>query len=516
MRKANCLPRAILFMAALVVSLSVGCGGGTAPEARNSLIIAHNAQPVSLDPSNANDGGSNLINSHIFDTLVFMPFIDGEFSITPGLAESWEFLSPDSIRFNLRRGVRFHNGDLLRASDVQFSIERAIASPRVGFIVNAIREVVIINDYEVIMNLHFPFAPILSNLAHVGASIVSERAVRESGDAFGLSRPIGTGPFKFSNWVHGVSVSLERFEDYWGPKPAFEQMEIRVIPDGSMRLIEVETGNVDVALIILPPDVPLAERDPRVNMLREFSMEKTYIAFNHDREPFNNLYVRRAIIHAIDREAIRANIWQNTGQVSHGPINDVVWGSINSQLPPYEFNIELAREYMARAGLQDGFDAVFTINAANQSLLDMGEFIQAQLRQININLSVVAIEPGVLFDTLARGEFDMFTLSWTTVTGDADYGLFPLFHTSSIGTAGNRFRYRNPQVDALLDRGRSEVDPAIRLPIYAEVQRIIRDDAPWVFVLQNEHLVASTASVQGLSLSPLGTSQHTFRNITFR
>ena len=516
MRKRKIAMICILLLTALVAGVFAGGGRERAPVTRDTLIIANNAQPVSLDPVLGNDGGSNIAFRHIFDTLVFNHFIDGELVIVPGLAERWEFISPESIRFHLRPNVRFHNGDPLRASDVRFSLERAVASPRVGFIVNMIREVVVVNDHEFIMNLHFPYTPILANLSHVGASIVSERAVREHGEQFGLSRPVGTGPFKFNEWVHGVSVSFTRNDDYWGRRPGFQNLLIRVIPDANMRLIEVETGNVDVALVINPADVAMAERDPRINMLRQPSMAMTYIAFNHDRAPFNNLYVRRAITHALNRDVMRNNIWQGTGLVSHGPIGDMVWGSINSQLRPYEFNMALAREYMARAGLQAGFNTTFTINAASQTAMDMAEYLQAQLRQLNINVSVVAMEAGLLFDRLAAGDFDMFTLDWTTVTGDADYGLFPLFHTASIGTAGNRFRYRNPRVDALLDQGRSVTDPEMRRQIYAEVQQIIRDDAPWVFVLQNELLVASAAHVRGLRLNPLGNSENTFLDIYFQ
>ncbi|MCL2006883.1 MAG: ABC transporter substrate-binding protein [Treponema sp.] len=515
MRKGKFIVIAILLMAVLVVNVHAGGGRQATTEGKNTLVIANTAQPVSLDPTLGNDGGSNIVYRRLYDTLVTNQYINNQLTITPGLAESWDILAPDSYRFNIRRGVRFHNGDELKASDVKFSLDRAIASARVGFIVNMIREVVVVNDYQVILNLHFPFAPLLSNLSHVGASIVSERAVREYGEQFGLARPVGTGPFIFDEWVQGVSVSFNRNDNYWGHRPAYEHMLIRVIPDATMRLIEVETGNVDIALAINPSDVAMAAANRNINMMRELSMEHTYIAFNNTRPPYTDPNVRRAIAHALNRDVMRTNIFQGTGQLSNGPINDAVWGSINRQLQPYEFNLARARELMATAGHANGFDTTITINAASSTALDTAEYLQSQLRQLNINVRVEAYEAGILFERLAAGEHDMFTLSWTTVTGDADYGMFPLFHTQNWGTAGNRFRYSNPRVDTLLEQGRYETNPTRRLEYYTEVQRIIRDEAPWVFVLQNEFLMATKPNIRGFVINPLSTAEATFERITF-
>ena len=509
MRKTKVLVIAILLLTVMVISVHAGGGRDRAAQARsNTLIIANNNQPVSLDPTLGNDGGSNMVYRFLYDTLVFNHFIDGQLQIVPGLAERWEVIAPDSYRFFLRRGVRFHNGDELKASDVKFSLERAVASPRVAFIVSMIREVVIVNDYEVILNLHYPFAPLLANLAMVGASIVSERAVRETGEQFGLSSPVGTGAVSFVEWVQGVSVSFVRNDNYWGQKTAFEHLLIRVIPDGTMRLMEVETGNVDISILVAPSDLASADANPNINIHRIPSMASGYLAFNHLREPFTNLNVRRAITHALNREVIWNNIYHRTGQLSNGPINDVVWGSINSQLEPYPFDLALAREYMNRAGLPNGFETTITINAGSPVALDIAEYVQSQLRQININVTVVAYEAGVLFERLSAGDHDMFNLEWNSVTGDADYGLFPLFHSSNWGTAGNRFRYSNPQVDTLLDQSRAETNVQRRLALLADIQRILRDDAPWVFLHQNEHLVATSTRIKGFSLSPLFSSEH--------
>jgi len=170
---------------------------------------------------------------------------------------------------------------------------------------------------------------------------------------------------------------------------------------------------------------------------------------------------------------------------------------------------------MAGAGLSNGFETTFTVNAASQTSLDIAEFVQSALRQLNITVRVEAYEAGTLFERLAAGEHDMFTLDWTTVTGDADYGLFPLFHSANWGTAGNRFRYSNPRTDDLLTRGRQETNSANRLQIYAEAQRIIRDDAPWVFVLQNQVLSATAKNVKGYFQSPLGSAENTYWSVTF-
>lgn len=507
MKKVNILLVIILLMSVLII----GCERrDRAVIERNELVVASAWLPITFDPSMGNESGSLNVNRRLFNTLVWHEFIDGELIISPLLAESWEFLAPDSVRFNLRRGVRFHNGDLMRASDVKFSLERAAVSPAVGFLLNMIDEVVIVNDYEVIVNLHFPFAPILSNLSHTGAAIISERAFREYGAEFGLSRPVGTGAFKFHEFVPGSHVTFTRFEDFWGEKPSFQYFTTRFIPDASMRLIEIETGGADIAIGISPFDVVIAEANPNVNMLRMPSAAVSFVGFNHTREPFNNLYVRRAIAHAVDRETILNNIFRGIGSFAYGPVSEVVWGSFNSHLAPYEFNLTLARQYLARAGLEGGFDTTIAVNAAAQTFVDTAEFLQAELRALNINLTVEVFEWGTLLDMFARGDVNMFLIDWTTVTGDADYAMYPVLHSSNFGAGGNRAHFSNPIVDELLRRGRVETDPAVRLQIYEEVQHIIRDELPWVFLFQGELLNAASTSLRGFSMNPLGDKQHTY------
>ena len=498
-------------IAASLALVACDRGGRDRPaDDRNTLTVVSAWLPITFDPSMGNESGSLNVNRRLFQTLVWHEFINGELVINPLLAESWEFLGPDSVRFHLRRNVRFHNGDLLKASDVKFSLERAAVSPRVGFLLNVIDEVVIVNDHEVIVNLHFPFAPILSNLSHTGAAIISERAFMENPDLFAMERPVGTGPFQFYEFIPGSHVTFIRFEDYWGTKPVYQYFTTRFIADASMRLIEIETGNADISIGVLPSDVVIAERSPHINMLRLPSAAVSYIGFNMTREPFNNLYFRRAIAHAVDRRAIQNNILLGTGRLAYGPVSEAVWGSFNSQLQPYEFDMARAREYMARAGLQGGVDASIRVNAANQVFIDIAEFLQAELRALNINLRVEVIEWGTLLDMAARGDLEMFIMDWTTVTGDADYALYPTLHSSNWGAGGNRTRFSNPQVDALLTEGRVETDPARRLEIYYEVQQIIRDEIPWVFLFQGELLNASSSALRGFSMNPLGDKQHTY------
>jgi len=428
------------------------------------------------------------------------------FEIQPRLAVEWNMVDSQTVEMTLREGVVFSNGDPLTAYDVQFSIDRAAENPHAEPIVGMISHVTVQGTYDFTIHLEVPFAPILRHLAQPIAGILPrDYYARVGADAF-ADAPVGTGPFMLEDWVIGDRISLVRNPNYWGPAPVLERLVWREVPDASTRLIEVETGGVDLGLGISAADLAVAQASPDVTLVRRQNLSIDYLGFNCQAPYISDYRVRQAIAYALDTTAIFNTVWRDFGSVATGPLNDIVWGAAPTQ--PFPQNLDRARELLAEAGYPDGFDATIWYNTGNPQRQDQAEMIAHTLREIGINLEVQGIEWSAYLEGTARGDHDMFILGWVSITADADYGLYGLFHSSMHGPS-NRTFFSDPEVDRLLDLGREETDPAARLQIYYDVQQLLRDAAPWIWLRQGEEAVAISNDLRGFVINPAGHHNYT-------
>ncbi|MCL2234884.1 MAG: ABC transporter substrate-binding protein [Defluviitaleaceae bacterium] len=471
-------------------------GGG-----RTHLNIVTGSLPVSMDPIMRNDNASSQVNKNLYSTLVLMDY--DTFEVLPSLATSWDMPDAQTINMTIRQGVVFHNGDPLTAHDVQFTLERAAVSAEVEIIIGMMDRVVVHNDYEFTIYLQFPFAPIMRHLAHPTLGIVPMNHVNTVGEEHFENNPVGSGPFEFVSIMLGDRVELRRFEGYWGTLPTLETVTIRQIAEPSVRLMEVQAGTADFATGIAPVDVPTANADANVNLMRRTALGNSYIGMNVTRPYLYSPLVRQAINYALDTQAIVNAVWGDVGSVQRGPFNDIVW-SFYQGLELYPVNLDRARELLAEAGYPNGFDTNIWWNIGNGQREQVAEMVQFALSQIGINVEIHAMEWPVILERSANAEHDLFIMGWSTVTGDPDYGLFPLFHSSNFGAAGNRTFWATPELDALLEAGRFAVDDQERLDIYREAQIMIRDQAPWVFLHQSETLEAVSHDLRGYQINPAG------------
>lgn len=498
------LTKFISIIAVTTLALT-GCGGGTTSEttdgsAKTELIVAQGADAKSLDPHATNDQPSSRIMKQMYETLVDQ---NEKMELQPGLAESWTKLDETTYEFKLKQGVKFHNGEELKASDVKFTMLRALESPNVGHIVGAIdpAKIEIVDDYTIKIGTAEPFAPLLAHLAHTGASILNEKAVTEAGENYG-QQPVGTGPFKFVSWTNGDNIVFEGFEDYHNGAPKLTKVTFRSIPENTNRTIELETGGVDLVYEVDPNDVTRVEENEDLVLQRTANLSTVYIGFNCQKAPFDNVKVRQAVNMALDTDAIIESVMKGVGAPAKGPLGSMVWAS-NQNLEPYSYDVEKAKALLAEAGYPDGFETTIWTNE-NQQRMDIAEIAQNQLSAIGIKAEVNVMEWGAYLDGTAKGEHDMFILGWVTVTGDPDYGLYPLFHSSQFGDAGNRTFYSNPEVDSLLDKARNSADPKEREDAYMKVQQIVRDDAPWAFLNTGEYIDGMTKNLKGFVQHPAG------------
>ncbi|MCL1992254.1 MAG: ABC transporter substrate-binding protein [Spirochaetes bacterium] len=499
---------AVLILSTLLVF--TGCGGQAA-EHTDTIIVGGPSMPVNLDPILTNDIPSGRVMLHIYDTLVSL---DHDMVPRPGLAESWEWVdpaSPTQLRVFLRGGVFFHNGDELTASDVAFSINRAAAAPIVSAFAGMVQSASVVNDHEVLITLEHPFVPLISFLGLPALSIVNERAVTEMGNAHSQS-PVGTGPFRVTNIITGYRIDLVRWEHYWGTPPQVENLAFLTLPDAGTRLMALETGEIDVMITVLAHTHSHIRAHPGLTLHHELNVGTHYIAFNVSRPPFDDIRVRHAMQYAIDLDAMVEAVFMGTMGPARGPLSSNVWGSAADRLEPFPFNPERARELLAEAGFPDGFSTTFFANQGNPAALDTAEIMQNMLREVGVDMSIHLLEWGAFLESSNRGEPDIITLSFITVAGDPDHGLFAPFHSSTWG-AGNRAFFSNPEVDRLLEAGREETDLDARAEIYYQIQRIIRDESPWIFLAEGAEAVATRSNLQGFRLAP--NLMHRFDGLHF-
>lgn len=487
----------LLLTALLVVALVSGCQTTRKSSKKDTLIVAVDREPASLNPHGSNDAGTSFIINLIYQNLVAF---DNDMNLVPELATSWEQIDETTIRFHLRDDVDFHNGEHFTAQDVKYTLEQASQSSHAVGILGVVdpEATTVVSDYVVDVVLKAPFGPILNHLAHSTAAIVNRKAIEEGGDNYN-DNPVGTGPFMCKSWTTGDSIELVAFDGYWGEKPEFENLLIRYIPEATTRAIEVETGGVDIARAIAVNDAKNLKDSPDVNVISGNILNTSYLSFNCSKEPFNNPKVRQAISCAVDTEAIVKNVTFDMGEQAKSVMAPNVFGYCEVGRV-WDYNVERAKELLAEAGYPNGFKTSLVVNAVNASTT--AEMIQNMLGQIGIEVEILAYDFSNWLDSIVNGKQDMYVGGWTAGTGDADYALRLPFHSANMGSGGNRSFYSNPTVDQLLEEAQVEMDQDRRLELYSEVQEILAQEAVYVNLQVGQVHVATGKHVKGLEPHP--------------
>ncbi|WP_097027856.1 glutathione ABC transporter substrate-binding protein [Clostridium peptidivorans] len=496
----------------LGISLFSGCGKSETKEStvKDSLVVATAYDAKSLDPHVVNDVASSNVMTQIYGTLVQM---NEKNEVVPMLADSFSQLDELTYEFKLKKGVKFHNGEEMKASDVKFSLERAAKSALVSHIFGDIdtSSFKMPDDYTISFKTKAPSSGFLAGLTHCGGSILSEKAVTAAGEKYAMS-PVGTGPFKFVSWTKGDRVELERFNDFYGDKPKFSKMTIRVIPEPTNRAIELESGGVDIAYEISSNDIKRIEENEKLQIARIIDNSTQYLGFNNQKKPFNDVKVRQAISYALNTKSIVETVWRGVGKVAVGPIGPNVLYSDKS-LQVHEYNVQKAKELLKEAGYEKGFKTTIWTNEKKERV-DMATIMQSQLKEVGIDAEIKILEWGAYLDGLSKGEHDMFIIGWTCQTPDPDLAVYAPLHSSKAGTGGNYSFFKNAKVDELIMKGRVMKNSPEREEIYKEIQKEVKEQAPWVFLSNGEQVVGTSKSVKGFVPSPFG--YHVLYNVSFQ
>ena len=452
--------------------------------AKDDITVAMQLEPPHLDPTSAAAGAiDSVLYTNVFEGLTrFM----GDGSVVPGLAESWE-ISEDGLTytFKLREGVTFHDGTTMDAEDVKFTLDRINAEDSANAqkaLYSAISEVNVIDPQTVEVKLSEPNGNMLFNLAWGDAVIVAPESVETI-----KQTPIGTGAFKFENWNQGDKITLTRNEDYWGEAPALASATFKFISDPTAAFASVMAEDVDVFTgFPAPENIPQFEADPRFQVLIGSTEGETILSINNQREPFDNVKVREAVAHAIDRQAIIDGAMFGYGTpigthfAPHNP--DYVDLTEMSSYDP-----EKSKALLAEAGFPDGFETTLHLPPPSYARRG-GEIIAAQLAEVGIKAQITNVEWAQWLETVFKGK---------------DFGLSIVSHTEpmDINIYANPdyyFQYDNAEFQSLMTEFNKTADPAARSEMLAKAQRIIAEDYVNGYLFQLAFPTIAKAGVEGL------------------
>ena len=504
---------AILLVALMALSLTA-CGSKAPAASSNDseLIFGTPADASSLDPQTQNDGYSEQITKMLYSTLFVF---DENSNPTPSLVDTYE-TSADGLTwtFHLKQGVKFHNGKELTAHDVAATYNRAIPDDS-GYIATSMiapfESCVAEDDYTVILKTFEPYGPMLSLLCNYNTAIMDADYIEQYGRDLGTTAETinGSGPYKMVSWSKDEEIVTEKFDDYFGTPASIKTIHYVVIPEASSRVIALENEEVDMIMKVPSEDIERLEAMDGITVLKSAGVGARLFRFGCDDEIMSNTKVRQAIVHAIDREAIRNALFANASAPCTGPLSPVVFGS--HDYGQIEQDQEKAKALLAEAGYPDGFDTKIVTTTQYDKGVELAEMLAAQLKEIGINAEIEVMEFSVLlplWSGVTEEEFDqpMFIMGAGTSMVDADGGYRGLYTTTPDGRNDRNYGfYSNADVDRLINAGMTETDPEKRKEYYEEAGQILYLDDPAGIWLYDQYTIAAYKdNISGVRFDALG------------
>lgn len=465
---------------------------GSGKITRDEIILGGKADIKSTDPAGQSDVYSGMLVRHLYNGLVKID-TDGT-TVVGDLAESFDMPDDLTYHFVLKKGVKFHDGTELKASDVKFTLERAREMASTKPTAAYFDTITVDNDYEVTLKLKKPSAAMLYLLTGSNIKIVSEKAVTEAGDKY-VEHPIGTGPFKFVEWVPNDHWVIVRNDDYFDEKPLAKKITYRAIVEESSRVIALETGEIDMALDVAETEAANVEANPELVLESGPSPSIEYIGLNFQNEYLGNQKVRQAIAHALDQQVFIDTIVEGRGEIANTCIGKTIPGW-DSELKPYTYDPELAKQLLAEAGYPDGFE--IKINVSSDIRNRAAQIIQAQLAEVGIKVDINMYEFGAFLDMLQNGEDELFILGWSNGNVDPERSTTPLFHGDYCGKNGNNYSFmQDDELDQILDTASSELDYDKRMELYKDAQAKLQELVPIIPLYYKQNLNGRRKDLKG-------------------
>jgi len=493
-----------------------GCGG-RAPD--DVLVYGRGADADTLDPINTDNGESVKVIVNLYDTL--LTYKDTTLELTPSLAVTLGEHSEDGLTwtFPLRKDVTFHDGSAFTAAAVVFTFNRLIqqdhphaydkARPYASNF-KVIESVSAPDDYTVVFKLKHPSAVFRQNLAMFPASIVNPAKVKELKEGFARN-PSGTGPFKLQLWEPERKIALQRFEQHWRGPAGVSQVIFLPVTESATRIQQLERGQIDIADNLPPPALDKVVKREGIEEQSVDALNIGYLCLQTEKPPLDNVKVRRAIAHAIDKEyLVKVGYGGHaTPAVTMVPRNMKDW--YNSGIEDRQFNIEEAKRLMQQAADEDGVELPVSLTLAvmsrarpyMQQPLPIATVIKDALAKIGINLTVQMRNVHEHFDYMMAGSHELGLAGWSSDNNDPDNFLYSLLDIDNISDHGNNMsRFRSQPLHQLLMAGQRELEQAKRHKLYLQAQQIVFDEAPVIPLVSTKVRIARAARVKDYQLHP--------------
>lgn len=542
----------ILVMASTLLS---ACGGGATPTATKppevkptdtpkppekvTFIFGAQGEPVCLDPTIITDGISGRVTNQIFEGLV--KFDGNTTNVVPALAEKWDVSADGKVwTFYLRKGVKFHDGTPFNAEavvknwDYWHNTSNPLHKAQVdagqtfeyyegqfgGFDNDSIIASVVAKDeYTVVFTLKEPQGPFLNNLAMFVFVFWSPTALEKAG-VNSCKSPVGTGPFKFVEWKADQYVKLEKFADYWDKAHAakVDEVIIRNIKDNSARLNALKAGEIHGLEGMEPDAIPAVKADPNLQLILRPPNNTGYVAFNFKIKEFQNVKVRQAFAHAINKKAIVDAFYAGNGLVAKEFIPPSLWG-YNDKIVDYEYSTDKAKALLAEAGFKDGLKQITWEDGAKGPLelwympvsrpyfpspKDIAEAMAADLAKAGIQVELKTADWSTYLDMRKNGKLPLYMLGWTGDNGDPDNFICYFFCKTGDKAAREGF-FPDEEVAKILNQAAILVKQEERIPLYQKAEQLVHDRALRLFIANNQPPLAFSAKVKGYIPNPTGT-----------
>jgi peptide/nickel transport system substrate-binding protein len=472
-----------------------------------------------LDPRQINTQEAYFACANVYDCLVLYDL--GAATIRPGLAESWD-VSEDGLQytFHLRQGVTFHDGAAFNADAVVTwynSIKEGAPGSQFdatkmpymeGFLTSLVDTVEKVDDATVLFTLPKPYSPLLANLAIPIFGIVSPTAIEK----FGLDvsfNPSGTGAFSLASpddWVRDSQITFTANPNYFLGAPAVEKVIFKVAPESSVRLQQVEAGEIDVAIFLTPDDVNKATENGDLQVLEVAGLNTNYVEFNVKKDPFTSKEVRQALNYAVNKEELSQGLYAGAMVPAGGVLPPSDW-AYNADLTGYPFDLDKAKQLLATAGYDEGNPLKFTLmvytipRGYNPAADRLGTAIQEYWKKAGVEAEIQTEEWTQYREDRRADKFLVSLSGWMGDNGDPDNFLYSLLGKPNEG-GSNTSWYDNPEVETLLENAQATTDQAQRTDLYHQAEQMIVEDAPWVFLGYQKHQVVARSNVQNLTLQP--------------
>ncbi len=500
-------------------------------QAAQNFIFCMEGAPSSFNPQLVTDGVSmNSSAQTVFNRLVEFKY--GSTEIEPGLAESWT-ISKDkkTFTFKLRKNVSFHSNSFFaptrafNADDVvytfksQMDVKHPLSIPSANYeyfkameLDQLIADIKKIDDYTVSFILKKPEAPFLANLAMDFASVQSEEYANfliKSGRGLKTleTSPVGTGPFVFKSYQKDSAIRYKAFEQYFKGKVKIENLIYVIVTDSTVRLQKMKSGECHVMSEPLPQDLEQIKLLKNIKLISTEGLNVSYIAFNVEKKPFNNLKVREALSMALNQKSYIDLIYRSQGTAAKNPIPPTMW-SYSNATKAHLYDVESAKKLLSEAGFPNGFETeLWTLPVSRPYLPNgkkLGELIQADLAKIGVKVKLVTFDWPVYLEKSKKGDHQMIQMGWTGDNGDPDNFMNILLGCSAIKAGSNLSRWCDKNFDELLQKAKENSNQAIRTGFYQKAQAIFDKEKPWYTVAHAKLNKVISDKVIGYKIDPFG------------